>query len=363
MKKQLLITAMVLTLLAALNAQSVTVEYRITNTATPPVLVFTNAVTGDTVYQSAALEARFNIADVTECPYLVLFGNYSPNDFQQISLDSTYVFFTVELQDEHYNLHFPSSSFNQVHFQVKEKQRAEKKHRFEVMIEAGAAADTVKRDSLWAVYKAINRKMDREWFTFFNTYGHHSFIKVHYLYMQIYQRAYPRDTLMAMFNQLDTSLARFEMYGFCRQMLTDTNYAIKEGNALGAVPLYTINNTGTNVAALQNDKTTYLYFWATWCSGCKPVLQLLETLKPAFDSANINVVIVSINTNITAWQTYVAQRPALQGSYILHPSVKSELSLRLGINGVPYGVLLNGQGFVVKKGIMPEEVLAQHAHR
>ncbi len=359
MKQLILITALWL-LLLNINAQSITVEYRITNTTTPPELVFTNALTGDTVYRSAELKGRFTITDVTACPYLVLLGNYSPNDFQQIALDSPYVFFIVEWQGEHFNLHFPSSAFNQVHFQAKNKQRAEKKHRFEVMMEAGATTDSLRRDSLWAVYTALNAEMDRQWFSFFSAHGNQSFMKLHYLYMQVAGNTYSHDTLLTLFQQLDTSLARFEMYGLCRNMLTDNNYTIAEGEPAGQIPLYTANGTVTNVAALQKGKTTYLYFWATWCSGCKPVLQLLETLKPAFDSATINVVIVSINTNVAGWQAYIAQRPLLQNSYLLQPSLSREFCLRMGINGVPYGLLLNGEGIVTKKGISPQQALSHH---
>ena len=100
-----------------------------------------------------------------------------------------------------------------------------------------------------------------------------------------------------------------------------------------------------SIAGLEDDKPTYLKFWATWCKPCMEQMAHFEALHQTY-ADRMNIVAVNININ--------EQRPHIEDvieQYDLSMPVwldeKGQLAQALGLVGTPYSVLINTAGNVV----------------
>lgn len=109
-----------------------------------------------------------------------------------------------------------------------------------------------------------------------------------------------------------------------------------------------INGKSVNVAQLDNDGNPIIVcFFATWCKPCQRELQAIHDVYPDWqDETGVKVVAISIDEGQNANKV----KPLVDGygweyDVLLDPN--SDLKRALGINMIPYALVVDGDGNIV----------------
>ena len=109
-----------------------------------------------------------------------------------------------------------------------------------------------------------------------------------------------------------------------------------------------INGKSVNVAQLDNDGNPIIMcFFATWCKPCQRELQAIHDVYPDWqDETGVKVVAISIDEGQNANKV----KPLVDGygweyDVLLDPN--SDLKRALGINMIPYALVVDGSGNIV----------------
>lgn len=96
------------------------------------------------------------------------------------------------------------------------------------------------------------------------------------------------------------------------------------------------------LASLDQNKATYIKFWASWCKPCMEQMPHFEKLYQEYGD-KVNFVAVNININEKRQEiSKVQQRFKL--TMPIYLDQQGQLALAMGLVGTPYSVLLNPQG-------------------
>ncbi len=116
------------------------------------------------------------------------------------------------------------------------------------------------------------------------------------------------------------------------------------------VTLKDINGNAVNLSELSNNgKPIVINFWATWCAPCKRELNTISELYPDWvEETGVKIYAVSIDDQRTVDKV----KPYVNASgweYEILLDTNGELKRALGVNNVPFTLLLDGNGNVVWK--------------
>ena len=116
------------------------------------------------------------------------------------------------------------------------------------------------------------------------------------------------------------------------------------------VTLKDINGNSINLSELSNNgKPIVINFWATWCAPCKRELNTISELYPDWvEETGVKIYAVSIDDQRTVDKV----KPYANASgweYEILLDTNFELKRALGVNNVPFTLLLDGNGNVVWK--------------
>ena len=116
------------------------------------------------------------------------------------------------------------------------------------------------------------------------------------------------------------------------------------------VTIKDINGNAINLSELSNNgKPIVINFWATWCAPCKRELNTISELYPDWvEETGVKIYAVSIDDQRTVDKV----KPYVNASgweYEILLDTNGELKRALGVNNVPFTLLLDGNGNVVWK--------------
>ena len=91
-------------------------------------------------------------------------------------------------------------------------------------------------------------------------------------------------------------------------------------------------------------EVTVLNFWATWCGPCRYELPELERLAAEFKGQPLAVLAINVDSPRAAVEAFIANTDLLLPVYFMDARTQASL----GIDKVPFTVLLDGDGKVVR---------------
>ena len=130
-------------------------------------------------------------------------------------------------------------------------------------------------------------------------------------------------------------------------VVAGTMSAFAQGQ-MPAIKLKDINGKTVDVSKLENDcNPIIISFFATWCKPCQRELKAIHEVYPDWqDETGVKVIAISIDQG----QNINKVKPLVDGfgweyDVLLDPN--SDLKRALGINMIPYVLILDGDGKIV----------------
>jgi thiol-disulfide isomerase/thioredoxin len=126
------------------------------------------------------------------------------------------------------------------------------------------------------------------------------------------------------------------------------NVQLSAQKSLPDVAIKTLEGKSIKARDIQTkDKITVISFWATWCAPCK---KELDAIKPKYEKwqKDYNLDFIAISIDNAQGLPKVKPTLAQKGwKYTVFSDVNSQLMQSLGIQGVPYTLLLDKNGNIV----------------
>jgi thiol-disulfide isomerase/thioredoxin len=91
-------------------------------------------------------------------------------------------------------------------------------------------------------------------------------------------------------------------------------------------------------------EVTVLNFWATWCGPCRQELPELARLAAEHQGRSLQVLAINVDSPPAAVEAFIAHTKLLLPVYFMDERTQSAL----GIDRLPFTILLDGEGRVVR---------------
>jgi thiol-disulfide isomerase/thioredoxin len=119
---------------------------------------------------------------------------------------------------------------------------------------------------------------------------------------------------------------------------------------LPSVNLLTKDGSSVNIQEYtSNGKIQLVSLWATWCGPCRQELNGLKAYHQKWaDKYGVEIIAVSVDSKKMIQRAYAMAESKGWDYTILYDS-KKELQAALGVRGIPFSVLIDGEGNIISE--------------
>ena len=135
--------------------------------------------------------------------------------------------------------------------------------------------------------------------------------------------------------------------------------ALVPGQKIPAFTLASLDGEDVSIYDLVSEKDMVLIeVWASWCGPCIAAFPELKELHAAYTDENFEIVGISIDNNLEAWTEGVETHalPWLQLAELKDTDNDSPVTKSLGATSIPKTFLIDSQGCIYRKDILPAEL-------
>ncbi len=133
--------------------------------------------------------------------------------------------------------------------------------------------------------------------------------------------------------------------------------ATAEGHVMPDFTLATPEGEQLNVMSLvKGSKMTVIDFWASWCEPCRKEMPMLRQLMQDYQPKGLSVVGISLDNDSAAWRKAIVD---LKMGWPQLSDLKGKGSTpakAFRVNNIPYTVVVDSLGTILKKGLRGEEL-------
>lgn len=137
--------------------------------------------------------------------------------------------------------------------------------------------------------------------------------------------------------------------------------ALVPGQKIPAFTLTSLDGENVSIYDLASERDMVLIdVWASWCGPCIAAFPELKKLHTAYTDQNFEIVGVSIDNNLEAWSEGVETHtlPWVQLAELKDTDNGSPVAKSLGATSIPKTFLIDSQGCIYRKDILPAELKA-----
>ncbi|MFC5407846.1 redoxin family protein [Larkinella bovis] len=168
----------------------------------------------------------------------------------------------------------------------------------------------------------------------------------------------PKERARYLFNHLDYSLQQHSVGRQIREQVFERVKPVRQ-----YAPDLVLADKNAKPVHLQAYKGSVLLidFWASWCSHCQREQKRLKTLYKQYKSKGLEIVSISVDEDPKAW------KKALQKAGLPWPQLsdrvddQNAVGTHYGNNSIPMNLLIDKEGFVIRKGLHGAELEKQLA--
>lgn len=99
-----------------------------------------------------------------------------------------------------------------------------------------------------------------------------------------------------------------------------------------------------------------LEFWASWCGPCRAEIPHLKNLSSHIDNKDFNMVSISIDERKTEWEKAMKAEKMNWAQLCDMKGFEGPVSEKYGVYGIPFSVVLDGEGKIVATGVRGAEL-------
>jgi cytochrome c biogenesis protein CcmG/thiol:disulfide interchange protein DsbE len=127
----------------------------------------------------------------------------------------------------------------------------------------------------------------------------------------------------------------------CALALPAQALSVGETAPLMSVP--SLRETKTVNLADYRGKVLYVDFWASWCGPCAQAFPLLDQLRSELGPEGFEVLGVNVDTDVADARRFMKKHVV---SFPLLGPVGDDVPTAFGVEGMPYGVVIDRKGVV-----------------
>lgn len=150
--------------------------------------------------------------------------------------------------------------------------------------------------------------------------------------------------------------ARREVVAMKKQLELSRNTAV--GKTLPDYTMDDMDGKPTSLLSLvKQNKLTVLDFWASWCGPCRAEMPTMVKMHADLKDKGLGIVGISLDNDHDKWAAATKQLGIAWPQLSDLKGWGNGLAKLFAVNGIPYTVVIDQQGKIVKKGLRGEELV------